>query len=169
MNREFNKKIQLMLVSVIAVGLFISLSFKGISEEQPYSQNNSGAQKLIMIIFDFSSFSCPLCLKIFNDFCDTLHSCGQEELALGVLVPRDSENNEDNEKFKKIAEKQLRGLIIGNNLRFPFILDKFHIFEEMDLDGTTIILFDGTRKLLKKYKLPLTSEQREEVFTFEAQ
>jgi len=85
---------------------------------------------------------------------------------LGVLVYQETDNDEDNERIEKIIEKQLKGLIIGSNICFPFLYDKFHIFEGLDLERVTIILFDRSRKLLKKYTLPLTLEQKEEVFSF---
>ncbi len=85
---------------------------------------------------------------------------------MGVLVYQVSDDNEDRPGFERVIEGRLRGLIISSNIRFPFLYDKFHVFEGMDLEGATIILFDRSRKLLKKYALPLTREQIEEVLSF---
>jgi hypothetical protein len=166
MERKFSKNICHSFVLAIAAALFIALSSWARSGERQYSENFSRARKLILVIIDYKSIFCPLCLEIFQDFCNTLHACSQEEFALGVLVYQETDNPEDRGRIAKIVEKQLKGLFIGNNIRFPFIYDKFHILEGMDLEGVSIILLDRSRMLLKKYALPLTPEQREEVFSF---
>jgi len=150
----------------MAGALFLSLNFRTRSDERPPAENFSGAQKFILLIIDDQSLFCPLCLEIIQNFCDLLRTSGQDEHAMGVLVYQVSDNDEDREGFEKIIEKRLRGLIIGSNIRFPFLHDEFHIFKGMDLEGAAVILFDRPKKLIKKYALPLTHEQKEEVFSF---
>ena len=166
MKKESHIKIRPIFLFPIVLTLFLSFSIKVRSEKRQYFSNLSGAQKFILLIVDYQSLFCPLCLEIFQDFCDLLHSSGQEAYASGVLVYKDTDNDGDNERIEKIIEKQLKGLIIGSNIRFPFLYDKFHILERLDVERATIILFDRSRKLLKKYTLPLTLQQKEEVFSF---
>jgi len=159
-------KIRPIFSLAIVFTLFFSLNIKIRPEEQQNSSNFSGAQKFILLIIDYQSLFCPLCVEIFQNFCALLHSSGQEGYTLGILVFRVSDDDEDRERVEKIIEKQLKGLIIGSNIRFPFLYDKSHIFEGIDLEGVAIILFDRSRKLLKKYTLPLTIKEKEEVFSF---
>ena len=165
-NKDSNKKTYRIFAWAISVGVVVSLGFEGRSEELRPAESFAGSKKLILLIIDDQSLFCPLCLEIFQNFCDLLRSSGQDAHAMGVLVYQVSDNDEEREGSEKIIEKRLRGLIIGSNICFPFLYDKFHIFEGLDLEGATIILFDRSRKLLKKYTLPLTHEQKEEVLSF---
>ena len=65
----------------------------------------------------------------------------------------------------QIIEKQLRGFISGNNIKFPIILDKNGVFSDLHLDlgDTALILFDIQKKIVEKYKFPLTKEQLNEI------
>ena len=166
MKEKYRINIRLIFVLAIVLALSIFLNLKGKSEALRPAESFAGAKKFILLIIDEQSLFCPLCLEIFQNFCDLLHSSGQDAQAMGVLVYQVSDNDEDREGSEKIIEKRLRGLIIGSNIRFPFLYDKFHIFEGLDLEGATVILFDRSRKLLKKYTLPLTHEQKEEVLSF---
>jgi hypothetical protein len=153
-----------LLAIVLASSFFLDL--KSRSEELRPAESLAGAKKFILLIIDDQSLFCPLCLENFQNFCDLLRSSGLDEQAMGVLVYQVSDNDEDRQGFEKIIEKRLRGLIIHSNIRFPFLYDEFHIFEGMELEGAAVILFDLSRKLLKKYSLPLTHEQKEEVLSF---
>jgi len=166
MKKEFRVKIRSIFLGVIVLALFFSSYIKGRSEELRPVESFAGSKKFILLIIDDQSLFCPLCLEIFQNFCDLLHSSGLDEHAMGVLVYQVSDNDEDRQRYEKIIEKRLRGLIIGSNIRFPFLYDEFHVFEGMDLEGAAVILFDRSRKLLKKYALPLTPEQKEEVLSF---
>jgi hypothetical protein len=59
----------------------------------------------------------------------------------------------------------LRGFISGNNIKFPIILDRNGVFSDLNLDlsDTALILFDIRKKVIKKYKFPLTKEQLNEI------
>jgi len=159
-------RIQIRPIFILAavLALFISLRIRVRADELRYSSNFGHAQKFILLIIDYQSLFCPVCLENFQNFCDLLRSSGQEESAMGVLIFQVSDKGEDMERIEKIIEKQVRGLVIGSNIRFPFLYDEAHVFEGIDLEGATIILVDRSRALLKKYTLPLTLEQKEEVF-----
>jgi len=165
MKRKFSRKIEQIFMWTLVIGLLGSLSFKAASGRQRYSPSLSRVQKLIVIVFDFKSFFCPLCLDSVKDFCDTLHSRDQDEFAIGVLV-YESSDKKDEERSKKVIEKKLRGFIIGNSIQFPVILDHFHVFKDLIFEDTGIILLDRSRKILKKYSFPLTNKQLDEIFSF---
>ncbi len=59
----------------------------------------------------------------------------------------------------------MRGFISGNNIKFPIILDRDGVFSDLNLDlsDTALILFDIQKKIIKKYKFPLTKEQLNEI------
>ena len=166
MEMKLKKGFKQIILWFLIIGFSLSFFSRGFTQELQYSQNFPAAKKLIVIIIDIKSFFCPLCLEYFEDFCYTLHSSGQEEFALGILTYKDSEKRGNKERFTKIVEKQLRGFIIGNNIQFPIILDRSFICEGMNIEGDTVILFDRSRKLFKKYTFPLTSGQMDEIFSF---
>ncbi len=58
----------------------------------------------------------------------------------------------------------MRGFISGNNIKFPFILDRDGVFNDMNSEDITLILFDIQKKIIKKHKFPLTKEQINEIF-----
>jgi len=136
----------------------------GLSAEERYLQTLSREGRLILVVFEFESLSCPLCLDSFKNFCEALQSKGQENSALGVLTYRIQESEKAIDVYTKIIEKKLRGFIIGNNIEFPIILDKFHIFNGTNLKGTGVILIDASKGILKRYALPLTKKQLDEIF-----
>ncbi|MFB0564444.1 MAG: hypothetical protein ACETWK_02045 [Candidatus Aminicenantaceae bacterium] len=162
---RLKKGLRLLLLNVAAIGGSIFLNSYGLSPERIPPHDLCSTRKLIVIIFDFKSLFCPLCLEALVDFCNTLHSYGQDIFTLGVAV-RDSDSNDSNDKSIKIAEKQIKGFVFANKIKFPILLDKYRVFAGLNPDGTTVILFDRARKMLKKYTLPLTSEQVNEIFSF---
>ncbi|NIM91409.1 MAG: hypothetical protein GTO17_10735 [Candidatus Aminicenantes bacterium] len=164
--KKYHIKIRPIFILVIVLTSCMSLNIKTSSEELRPEEGFAGTKKFIVLLIDGQSLFCPLCLEIFRKFCDLLRSSGLDEHAMGVLVYQVSDDNEDRPGFERVIEGRLRGLIISSNIRFPFFYDEFHIFEGMELEGATVILFDRSRKLLKKYALPLTREQIEEVLSF---
>jgi hypothetical protein len=142
-----------------------NLLLGGLLGEERYLQTISGQGRLILVIFDFESLSCPLRLDSFKNFCEALQSKGQENSAVGILTYKNPEGEKALDNYTKIIEKKLRGFIIGNNIEFPILLDKFHIFEGMNLKEAAIFLFDFSKGILKKYTLPLTKKQLEEIFS----
>jgi hypothetical protein len=141
------------------------LIFGGLLEEESRLQTLSGQGKFILVVFDFESLSCELCLDSFKNFCEELQSKGQQNSAVGILTYRNLEGKKGLSDFTKIIEKKLRGFIIGNNIEFPILLDKFRIFEEMNFKEAVILLFDFSKGMLKKYTFPLTKKQLEEIFS----
>lgn len=129
-----------------------------------YFQALSGQGRLILVIFDFESLSCPLCLDSFKNFCEALQSKGQQNSALGILTYKNPKGEKAVDGYTKIIEKKLRGFIIGNKIEFPILLDKFHVFEGMNLKEAAFFLFDFSKGMLKKYAFPLTKNQIEEIF-----
>lgn len=132
--------------------------------QERYLQTPSCQGKLILVIFDFESLSCPLCLDSFKNFCEALQSKGQQNLAVGILTFRNPEGEKAVDDYTKIIEKKLRGFIVGNNIEFPILLDKFHVFGGMNLKEAAIFLCDFSKGMLKKYTFPLTKKQLNEIF-----
>lgn len=160
---RLEKKIQFIFPGILLTLIFTVLSFGERPQEESIPQIFLGGGRLILIIIDLESFFCPLCLESFKAFSDALLSNGQEHLALGVLTFQNPSADENIENQTKIVERKLRGFIAGNNIKFPILLDKLHVFDGMRLKDSDIILFDITRSLVKKYKFPLTKKQFDEI------
>jgi len=153
------KKITLIIITILTVLFFITDSN---SREK---DRNLIPDKEFLLIIDMGFINCSLCLQSFTKFIETINSSGLEKSVLGILIYYKEENELNAEKNIKIIEKQLRGFISGNNIKFPIILDKNGVFSDLNLDlsDTALILFDIQKKVIKKYKFPLTKEQLNEI------
>jgi hypothetical protein len=153
------KKITLIIITILTVLFFITDSN---SREK---DRNLIPDKEFLLIIDMGFINCSLCLQSFTKFIETINANELEKSVLGILIYYKEENELNAEKNIKIIEKQLRGFISGNNIKFPIILDKNGVFSDLNLDlsDTALILFDIQKKVIKKYKFPLTKEQLNEI------
>lgn len=148
----------------IVIG-FLSLINFALSSDQQASKNLFETEKSLLILIDSSSFFCPLCLESFIGFCEILQSKGWVSSTFGVLIYNESDNEKDTKNYVKMLEKQLRGFLSANNIQFPIILDKFQVFDDLNIPGAVVILFDKSRKMVKRYKLPLCPQDRSKRFS----
>ncbi|MDH7514026.1 MAG: hypothetical protein QHH14_13855 [Clostridiales bacterium] len=169
MKKKFRKKIDLLLIIGTIISFFSPLNFPGFPQDRQSYQNLLSAGPLLLIIIDFKDFFCPFCLEYLSFFCDLIYSKGFENFTVGILTFRNEGGRENVESEAKIMERRLRGFIIGNNIRFPVILDRFHALADWDLGEYKLIYLDLTRNILKKYTFPLTKEQLDEIFFFQKQ
>ena len=123
-------------------------------------------RKLLLFIIDFNDFMCLSCLDSFLDFYYCLPSDFQKHLSWGILVFNISEKEGNNNISARIAEKKLRGFVTANNIKFPILIDKFHVFNGLAEEGTVVMVFDWSRKMVKRYVFPLNKGQIEEIFKF---
>jgi hypothetical protein len=153
------KKITLIIITILTVLFFITDSN---SREK---DRNLIPDKEFLLIIDMGFINCSLCLQSFTKFIETINANELEKSVLGILIYYKEENELNAEKNIKIIEKQLRGFISGNNIKFPIILDRNGVFSDLNLDlsDTALILFDIQKKVIKKYKFPLTKEQLNEI------
>jgi hypothetical protein len=153
------KKITLITITILTVLFFITDSN---SREK---DRNLIPDKEFLLIIDMGFINCSLCLQSFTKFIETINANELEKSVLGILIYYKEENELNAEKNIKIIEKQLRGFISGNNIKFPIILDRNGVFSDLNLDlsDTALILFDIQKKVIKKYKFPLTKEQLNEI------
>lgn len=153
------KKVILIIITILTVLFFITDSN---SKEK---DRNSILDKKFFLIIDMDFINCSLCLQSFTKFIETINANELEKSVLGILIFHEDEDELSSEIDIQIIEKQLRGFISGNNIKFPIILDKNGVFSDLDLDlsVTALILFDVQKKVIKKYKFPLTKEQLNEI------
>ncbi len=122
------------------------------------------SEKRFILIVDLNVLNCPLCVQSLTEFIGTINAFKLENDVLGVLVFSRRENDSNSETQMKIAEKKLRGFIKGNDVQFPFFLDRSGIFNVLNPDATALlILFDREESEIKKYTFPLTSAQIQEI------
>jgi hypothetical protein len=123
------------------------------------------SEKRFILIVDLSVLNCPLCVQSFTEFIGVVNAFKLENDVLGVLVFSRRENGSNPETQMKIAEKKLRGFVIGNDVQFPFFLDRSGVFKALNPDAAAIlILFDREESEIKKFTFPLTSAQIEELY-----
>jgi len=153
------KKVFLIIISIFTVLILIT-------DSNPTEKDrNYISDKRNILIIDIGFLNCSLCLQSFTKFIETINANGLEKSVLGVLIFDKEEDELYSERDIQIIEKQLRGFISGNNIKFPIILDRDGIFNDLSLDSvdTTLILFDIRKKIVKKYRFPLTKEQLNEI------
>ena len=153
------KKVILIIITILTVLFFIADSNSKEKDRNPI------LDKKFFLIIDMDFINCSLCLQSFTKFIETINANELEKSVLGILIYYKEENELNAEKNIKIIEKQLRGFISGNNIKFPIILDRNGVFSDLNLDlsDTALILFDIQKKVIKKYKFPLTKEQLNEI------
>lgn len=146
---------------VIIVSISLLFIYGGRTHE------NTGSvlsEKRFILIVDLSVLNCPLCVQSLTEFIGIVNAFKLENDVLGVLVFSRRENDSNSETQMKIAEKKLRGFIVGNYVQFPFFLDRSGVFNVLNPDATAIlILFDREKSEIKKYTFPLTSAQIQEI------
>ncbi|MCP2604760.1 hypothetical protein NLC29_01215 [Candidatus Aminicenantes bacterium AH-873-B07] len=155
-NRE---KIAFALLIIFVVSWFINI------ESHPQkNDSNIVLKKKFLLLIDFVYLNCPPCMQSLIDFINIINSYKLENSVLGVLIYPKVETELDTKKHAKIIEKQLRGFTIGNDIKFPIILDKNGIFNSLNQKGVSLILFDIQDRVIKKYKFPLRKSQINEIF-----
>ena len=153
------KKVILIIITILTVLFFITDSNSKEKDRNPI------LDKKFFLIIDMDFINCSLCLQSFTKFIETINANELEKSVLGILIFHEDEDELSSEIDIQIIEKQLRGFRSGNNIKFPIILDKNGVFSDLDLDlsVTALILFDVQKKVIKKYKFPLTKEQLNEI------
>ncbi len=127
-------------------------------------QNHSPEIRLILLI-DVSSLSCFLCLISLTEFVGVIQANKLENSVLGVMIMDENNEESDVERHRKIAEKRLKGFIIGNNIQFPFLLDDEGVFRPLSQDASaTIVVFDSRKNTVVKYEFPLSKAQLTAIF-----
>ena len=154
------RKKEVSVITIILTCVFFIFS--------PSSEENSQtipSEKRFILIVNLSVLNCPFCVQSLTEFIGTINAFKLESAVLGVLVFSQRENGLRPETQVKIAEKRLRGFILGNEIQFPFFLDRRGVFDSMNPDGTAaLILFDRNESVVKRYTFPLTSAQIKEVY-----
>jgi len=127
-------------------------------------QNHAPDIKLLLIM-DTSFLSCSLCLKSLTEFVGVIQANKLEDSVLGVMIMDENKEEADVERHRKIAEKRLKGFIIGNNIQFPFLLDEEGVFRPLNQDASaTLIVFDSRKNTVVKYEFPLSKAQFAAIF-----
>jgi len=121
-------------------------------------------EKRFLLIIDFGFLNCPLCIQSLMEFIQVVNACNLEDSVLGVLALERERLDPDSDKRMRIAEKRLKGFIIGHDIRFPVVLDRQGIFRLINPEASaTLLVFDTQQKVLKKYTFPLTRAQLDEL------
>lgn len=114
----------------------------------------------LLLITDTSFLNCSFCLQSLTEFIGVILTNRLEDSVVGVMIMDEKKEESDVEKHRKIAEKRLKGFIIGNNIQFPFLLDKKGVFRPLNQDASaTLIVLDGQKKTVEKLEFPLSKAQ----------
>ncbi len=101
-------------------------------------------EKLILIFIDFSDISCSMCsdsLIKLNEFFNLNLSSTSKMFIIGILL-YECPYGIESVRCEKIVEKQLKGFILTNEIRFPIVSDRSHVFEGLNIKRSMIIYFD---------------------------
>ena len=114
---------------------------------------------IIILLLDYSDFSCQFCLESFLELCDTLKSRNLENtIILGILKYNFNKINKENRnKYTKLLKKQLKGFVKGNRINFPFILDYSYIFKN-NKTGSSVIIINQIKGCIKQWQIPFTKK-----------
>ena len=134
----------------------------GLNSSELYLNFND--EKRFLLIIDFGFLNCPLCVQSLMEFIQAVNACNLEDSVLGVFAFHENSSEPDTDRWVRIAEKRLKGFIIGHDIRFPVALDRQGIFHLINPEASaTLLVFDTEQKTLKKYTFPLTRAQLDEL------
>lgn len=156
------RKKAIFIVFMLSVIFFINADSNSLE-----NSNNFMPDKRFLLIIDFGFLSCPLCVQSLSEFIDVINSRALEKSIIGVLIFERERNESGFEKYINVMEKRLKGFIIGNDIKFPIILDRNGVFKNFSQNLTTLILFDNRNKIIKKYNFPLNKVEINEIFQIE--
>ena len=147
---------------LILAALFICCSSKaGDGTARPSAI--SGRRTLCWILIDFETFFCSPCLAPLLEFCQALPGHVQAERVRGILVyNRRSDGNEDS-RYARIVQTKMQGFIKANNIRFPIVLDEYHLFNGLLQSNTQALLFDDQRQVVRKISFPFQPGEKNDI------
>ncbi len=117
----------------------------------------------LLFFIDFRDFACLNCLDSFLDFCHRLPLQFQKENAMGLLI---LEPGGEDETSIQIARVKLRGFVLSNHIGFPIQVDRFHVFSAFARDGTSVVLLDYDREIIRRFLFPLRQKDLEELLEY---
>lgn len=117
---------------------------------------------LILLLLDYSDFSCQFCSNSFLELCAILQKNYDLHTSMYGILCVDDKNKID----QHIIQKQLKGFKNANNLKFPFILDNLLIFNEVTKKGSVVIILKKSVGVIKKWQFPLNHEAIVKVISF---
>ena len=118
----------------------------------------------VLIILRPSDIACQQCYGSFLAICDSIDKYIVGISAFGILVIESNiADGIGKNKLIKIHKKKLRGFIKGNNIKFPILVDEHNIFEAEMKEESSIILLSGSFKIIRRWKLPLGTDDVEEL------
>ena len=120
-------------------------------------------KKLLLFVFDLNDFMCMTCLDSFLGFCQSLPPHILEENAWGILTIGSAVRKSGLEPSVRIARTKLRGFVTANRIKFPVFIDEHLIFQQFTKKGSSVLLFDGTKTILREYVFPLSKNQIGEI------
>ena len=151
-------------IIVLLFGLLAFFYFRGVdlAAGRDFPDEAVFDKKLLLFILDFQDFSCMTCLDSFLGLYQQLPVRFKTSKTWGILVVKNSGKEENKQHW--IAEKKLRGFIGANQITFPILMDRAHVFRELAEEGSGVMLFDGIENTVHRYNFPLTGYQFQEIF-----
>jgi hypothetical protein len=135
-----------------------------ISQSEAELNSNSRNEKLILVIVDWDDFMCANCLESVLKFYHSLPVPFREEAVWGILIYDEMKMSKSPAMNLKIIEKKLRGFSSANGINIPFLIDRYHVFDDIAQEKTSVVVFNEKLVTVKRYSFPLTPNERDEVF-----
>jgi hypothetical protein len=144
--------------------LLLWFSPKEANSQESISIGDS-SEKVFFLILNSNSIDCPSCIRPLEKFIDFFRANFFGASIFGAVVNLNQNSELSPEKHMRIIEKQLEGFKKALGIDFPLILDKYGVFKGFDQDENLLIFLDHKKKIVKKYKLPLNQDQRNEILS----
>jgi hypothetical protein len=113
----------------------------------------SGRTALVLI--DADALACSPCQASLEALCRAVPPLIQRERMIGVLTYREGRSPDG--RRARIIRTKWNGYSRAGGIGFPAVLDEAHVFDTLNQDGTTVIIFDPAGGELKRWGPPFST------------
>ncbi|NPV82044.1 MAG: hypothetical protein HPY46_00435 [Candidatus Aminicenantes bacterium] len=122
-----------------------------------------GGREFILVI-NQEVVECPLCIDKLDGFLRFVKIHNLESNILAILALDPSINYE--EKYIQYLEKQIKGYLMGNDMRFPVLVDRAGLFCQKNITPPLLISFNFLEGKVDVIKLPFNDEKLKRLIGF---
>jgi|GEM_PF-1991997 len=110
--------------------------------------------RFAVVLIDADSLACSPCLASLEALCRAVPPAVQAERMIGILTFR--EGKVPDPKRTRILRTKWTGYSRAGAIGFPAAVDAGHVFDRLNGEGTTVILFDPFGGSVKRWTPPFS-------------